>query len=523
MTRGDMSDAKSNHWKWLLFIVTIIFVTRATTFIQPLIDDEEAFSAFARVLLHGGIPYVTIIDNKPPILYYIYAACLWLFGESNTVSIHIMGILCTCAICWYLFKIGSRIFSVRSGYWAALSFAIFSTCYIPPTLAVHASLLIALPLTCSVWCLIQWYDHKSLIWIVFCGMLCAFAIFIKYQAFIQIPFVVWAIAYLHFRKFNDSWFKTAVVLTCFGLGLGIVTGITLGWMAHINALKPMLNQTLRASVSYIKDGENIGSYWRRASIQIGSYVAATFPLWLGLIHQLTHRAKNYLNAEPIARPLPTWIWGWFFFTIPAIVAGGRFYGHYFIQILPPLCIIAGTCFNQWWSRSTKTRWAMSCTFIILTAGWMGPRIWYQSWADHFHLQNLKVEMKIANYLKLNMAPNDTLFIWGTEPGLYFLSEHQPATRFLWVDALTGRLPGIKETQKGSTDTSAYIGPNSWHLFWQDMNTHPPRYIIDCASGNLRDYAKFPIRNYPELYDYITRNYNLETTIDGVNIYRQKKS
>lgn len=153
---------------------------------------------------------------------------------------------------------------------------------------------------------------------------------------------------------------------------------------------------------------------------------------------------------------------------------------------------------------------------------MAPRLWFQEFAEQFNIQNTHVEQKIGNYLKTHSPKDSTLFVWGVDPSIYFFADRAPATRLLWSDGLVGRLPGVVETQTGRQDTSPYINPQNWQQFLDDLNAHPPFYIVDCASGNLRDYGKFPIRHYPLFYKFVTDHYHPETTIDGVTLFRLKR-
>jgi len=60
--------------------------------------------------------------------------------------------------------------------------------------------------------------------------------------------------------------------------------------------------------------------------------------------------RFFISAEkvynPVIKSFAIVILIWFVVTIPSVFTGGRFYGHYFIQILLPLCTIAGVQFRN---------------------------------------------------------------------------------------------------------------------------------------------------------------------------------
>jgi 4-amino-4-deoxy-L-arabinose transferase-like glycosyltransferase len=509
------------RWQWVGLIALTILITRATTLFIPLIDDEETFAVIGRILLHGGLPYVDVADNKPPLLYYWYSLVWGIFGESNTTALHVIGMAWVGATCYLIFKIAQRAATPRAGYFSALNYAIFTTTFVPSYIALHATLIMALPLCLSVWALIRWHDTNRPRWMILSGMCCGLAIFFKFQALVQIAFILWAVGYLYFRRLNRMWDSLFPGLIGFIIGVGAVITAVLGFLHHHHILQEFYDVTWKASVTYMKEGESAGDFWGRFASHVGSYVAATFPLWIALGAQLFHRFSKYITGAPINRPIPTWIWGWFLFSIPAVLAGGRFYGHYFIQLLPPLCIIAGITWNAWWTRSRGTRAFIVTSLAILAVGWMVPRVWFQEFADRFNIQNIRVEQKIGDYLKTHSPEDSTLFVWGVDPSVYFFANRAPATRFLWSDGLVGRLPGVIETQTGAHDTSMYINPQNWQQFLSDFNAHPPLYIVDCASGNLRDYGKFPIQSYPAFFKIVQFHYRPETAIEGVILYRHR--
>ena len=495
--------------KWIALVLFTIFITRITTLFTPLIDDEEAFATFARVILHGGLPYVSVVDKHPPLLYYWYALWLRLFGDTNMLAVHIIGMLWVFLTCLVIYRIGKKIYSGRAGLFAALAYAIFTTTYKPSYISISASLIMALPITLSV---LFFLKERFFL----CGIFCGLAVFTKYQSLVQLPFIIAAIFYtgIHFKTPSplmgegggDGKNRIAARLAAFIAGTTVVSAAVLGFLYFQGTLSPFYEYTWKAGLSYVSTGQD--GYLRRALVNIGSYVAATAILWVSLFYHV--RAVLKKEAEIL-------MLGWFIFSIPAVFVGGRFYGHYFIQLLPPLCIIAGPWLLRWWD---DRRAVITALLIIFGIGFMIPRIFYRGIADHFGFHSLEVETKIAEYIKGRTEPSDKIFIWGVEPGLYFLAERFPATRFLWSDSLTGRLPGVVEAQRGGMDTGAFVEARDWKLFMDDLLNNKPSYIIDCSSGNLRDYGKFPIHSYPPISEYLAKYYTKETAIDGVDLYRR---
>ncbi len=512
-----------NKYKWFLLVAATIIVTRSTTFFTSYIDDEEAFTAIARVMLHGGTPYLSFVDNKPPLLYYWYAFWLWLFGDSNILAIHIVGMFWVGLTSFVLYRIGKLVYDEKAGLFAALCYVIYTTSYIPPYIAVHASLIESLPLALSVWFFTKWYRYNNGRWLFLSGIFCGIAVFIRYQALVQVGFTFLAFGYLYFYKFKSGLRSLLSAIVNFTLGVLVVAILVMLFLHSKDAIIPFYENTWKASFSYMKVGESAAHFWKRLFLHVGTYIPSTMLLWIALVNQMRHRAVKIITGEPVDKPYSMLIFIWFVVTIPAVLAGGRFYGHYFIQILLPLCIIGGVQISEWWYRDPR-RWvrhAIVISFVICSVGWMCPRIWYQYFADRQGYHNLRTEQKIGAYLNEHMPKGSKLYVWGLEPTLYIFADRDPATRYLWSDWQTGRSSGVEETQKGNLDTSSLVDKKHWAYLMEDLGKNAPLYIVDCSSGDLRDYSKFPIQKYPLIFSYLTANYGKETVIDGVDIYRRR--
>lgn len=497
-----------------LLILLTILVSRSTTLFTAMINDEEAFVAFARVLLHGGTPYVDVVDNKPPGLFYWYEIILKLFGDSNVMAVHVVAMVWVALTCLVIYAIGKKIYSREGGYFAALCYAIFTTTYTPPYLDANVSLISALPLVLSFFLLLKWVEDDKMMWLFLSGLFGALAFSVKQQTLLQVPFTLLIFAYLYVAGFK----RRLGMLLCGALsylaGFLLVTFCILGVLYYQGALIPFYDATWKASLSYINLGETYGSYWHRVFLRAGTYLLATSPLWVALICKMFRRT--------IKPPFAAILWLWFLANIPAVTTGGRFYSHYFIQLLPAACLIGGIQFSEWWGAPMRrNRVLIVVVLSLFTLGWMLPRVFYQPLADRYGFHNLRVEEKIGSYLKEKMSREGRLFVWGVDPSIYVLADRDPASRFLMSDSLVGRSPGIQETQQGAANTDSMIVANDWIALFDDFSRHPPQYVVDCASGNLRDYAKFPINKFPRLHDYISNYYDKETTIEGVDIYRRK--
>jgi hypothetical protein len=67
------------HYKWGILLVLLTVCLRLPAIVHPkAIDDEAGYATVAHELLHGGTLYVSALDRRPPLLFWIYTAIfLW--------------------------------------------------------------------------------------------------------------------------------------------------------------------------------------------------------------------------------------------------------------------------------------------------------------------------------------------------------------------------------------------------------------------------------------------------------------
>ncbi|MDB5035278.1 MAG: hypothetical protein JWQ98_2519 [Chlorobi bacterium] len=92
------------------------------TLFYSLDADISLFFTGARKLLHGGLYYRDVVDVKPPLIYYIYAAAIALFGDDQ-ISIRLLDLILQSATCALIFTLIRR--AAADDLWGAIA----SICY----------------------------------------------------------------------------------------------------------------------------------------------------------------------------------------------------------------------------------------------------------------------------------------------------------------------------------------------------------------------------------------------------------
>jgi hypothetical protein len=127
--------------------------------------------------------------------------------------------------------------------------------------------------------------------------------------------------------------------------------------------------------------------------------------------------------------------------------------------------------------------------------------------------NIPVE-PLAESVRRVTGRNETIFVWGDLPELYWASGRQPASRFVHTGFLTGNSGG----RLAGSGTSENALPGAWRMLEDDLRRRPADLIVDTSTGSIRHQNYYPMRQTP-LWVLVRSRYRLIATVDGVGLYR----
>ncbi|MEO6970344.1 MAG: hypothetical protein ABI217_05575, partial [Chthoniobacterales bacterium] len=239
-----------------------------------------------------------------------------------------------------------------------------------------------------------------------------------------------------------------------------------------------------------------------------AFAAACLPLVFGTIMAARDRALwNRRRAERIT------LLGLLAVSAIGASAGGRFYVHYYIQLVPPLCLLAAPYYAQLWTgnRAAPGRWFGP----RLTQAWLALTVVAFSIIHVIDLRALPQTSAAGRYLAEHAAPNDRIFVWGQAAKIYLDARRRPASRYVESYPLTGHLfggivPGF--------DSRKWIVPGAWKNLEEDFAKHPPAYIVDVQIDTDQLH---PMRDFPILAKLVAEKYRpVAQTAEGI-IYQRK--
>ena len=493
----------SRFRKLQLFAFGIVLLTvaiRLPSLLHPLpIDDEETYSLVANEIVDGGRVYADAVERKPPLLFWTYAAVYRTAGKYNWKALHVVALIWTLGTMAGLYFAGKRLFDPFTGLVAALLYSVFQAWATFINLALNGEMLMNLPL---VWAwAIAFGQSRSRVRpeLLAAGALLGAGFLLKQPAAIAaVPIGIYLLlsSYRASRGLNltDSIVQAILLTVGFFGAVGLAAFIL--WKQG----------TLAEAFYWTFTNHSIPHvFWLKGILITLAFAGACLPLLLGAAKACQDDDDGIWAGKIPERRALLGLLGASAF---GAAAGARFYPHYYIQLIPPLALLAAAHYAPLWSGQTRpVRWWQR---PAITYVWLSLTVIAFSIAHWHGLVSNRGLSETGQYLLEHSDPNDRIFVWGQAPKIYLDAHRRPASRFVVTFPLTGYVFG------GLTgvDTHDRIVPGAWTKLEQDFNKHPPAYIVDVQVPEKN--AQYPIRNFPFLARLLAESYRpVARTGEGV--------
>lgn len=509
-------------------------VLRLPAFTRPVLSDDEAiYASVADALGRGAHLYHDAVDHKPPFIYYLYEAGFALAGPFQTHGAHalaLVAVLITGALLWRMRLREAPTVAAAGAVTAALWLLFSTTWHDYDALAANCEIFVLVPQSAAALLLLRgwerrWTGGRFAVGHLMVGVLVGLAALCKYQG---VTFLGVGLATLAFRSRAQGLPARRAVLG----GLLEIGGAALplaGYVALAARTADLLDALFwfRFNFAYVGAGLSGGAALLRGlerTLLIGG--AALVPYALGLAAAVA-TAKALLpvfkrgddgHPRPIA-PVDIIGLAWLCSSAIAVSAGGRFFGHYFLLVLPPLCLLAAPRFLARWRRQGRPRrWllvlcSLSPLAFFLLATVARP---VAAALDERDVPYAPVAARIAALT----PPDAPIFVWGNSPQLYVLARRPMGTRFSFCNYMTGESPGTPtEHDVGRADRNSL--PIAWDMLFADLDERRPTLFVDAAAAGWDGYDKFPLTRYPRLEAYLAQHYQRIEQVEGVALYRRR--
>jgi hypothetical protein len=161
-------------------------------------------------------------------------------------------------------------------------------------------------------------------------------------------------------------------------------------------------------------------------------------------------------------------------------------------------------------------WSLAVNHVIYldAAAYVSGRMTREAWLARFGEPghgdfSFLAGARAAEYVHTHTREGDPVLVWGFEPAVYLLSGRYPPTRFFF-----------------NVPVGVHFAPEHWRReFLEDLRRRPPELFlvlrndaIPWASGR-RDDSAAQLQSWPELHQWLTKNYHHETTLEDFTLYR----
>jgi hypothetical protein len=606
--------------KWFAVILAVSFILRIA-YAGHLYQDDGFWFTAAEEMLRGKALYREIYFDKPPGLPMVYTALFWIFG-AHILTIRVFTIFYSTAISAVIYLFGSKLYDRRTGLIAAGMFAFFSTTSASGHVqGLNTDLLMALPYTAGAYLLVRSRADNSdrsrfsHVWFAWAGGALAGLAFqinpkgifdLLFFAFFLIAAQRWPVGEGKAPRARDTATdesadgqsasaasqapiarakadRSSASLVAFAIAGFIISALPfLVYLTATHALGAYWLYVWRWGVKYVGYQTTLAVIETSLRYNIGFFALNnTLLITLVFVAAVTIKGMRRLSKDEQARRTDgtevapgagravrgvlksdITLLIWFVTSYAGLTIGGRFYSHYFFQVVPGLCLIGArgligitAAISAWrqglrraaialltigflvtvvrfhsrtvslasdWVRGTKSE---------TTAGWFHERLNSEEQGVAARVRELRGQADVADQrggeamriggprTRPADGPADYLFVWGYRPEIYYWSGLLPASRYLSTQPLTG-VPadvhyfgeGYRSLLPGDLTAAARV------TLVHDLEETRPKYIVD-ELGFFN--SELSIQSSPELREFMTA-YKPRGTTGRFFIYLRKE-
>lgn len=436
---------------WILLAATIVIVLCARIRLAglPLERDEGEYAYGGQLLLGGFPPYRLAYSMKFPGTAAVYAVFLGTFGQSS-IGIRIGLIVANLITVGLIYFLGQHVLGKIGGIGAASSYSVLSL--MPHVLgtAAHATHFVVLFAAAGTVVLLKALDRQSLALIAASGCLFGIAFLMKQPG---ILFALFGALYL----FAADWRTNPVMrkIFCrnavFILGASVpclVVGLALWILGVFSTFWFWTIQYASQYGSQVSVGEGL----EILAARFGSTLGTAWPIWtLGAIGLLLPLLIPSMRSRLIFLVLFAG------FAALAVCPGFYFRPHYFILFLPAVSLLTGAAITTAFSGFKFSGPGIRFAVLVLFAACLGWPLWSER--DFFFQEPLAKanrmvngtnpfpeSIKIADYVRNQSIPTDTIAVLGSEPQIYFYARRLSATGYIYTYSLMEPQPYAHQMQ-----------------------------------------------------------------------------
>lgn len=478
--------------------------------------DQGVFATIADSMLHGGVAYRDAWEHKPPGIFYVYSTAFLLLGRDiwalRCVEILALALAAAGLVRWGERRIGSR----AVGLAAALLLPVLYLPFAPNTAQPETFQLPALAWALAVWP----RDPEELradLRCLLAGLLLSIAVLFKTPAAF-FPFVLLSDR-LACDLGQETWRRKLRLTGWTIAGLALPGALIGGYYAARGAFEPFWDALVVFPGEYARSTggqpltRHLEQSWNGLS---GVLVLPELALLvLGIVQGLLARRSETVRC--LAALATAWI---------TVVLQGRYFHYHWIPLLPFLATTISMTFagpgpeaappSPRLAMLHKSLVGIGISLAVLSAAVEVGRTgrWFLSVGEVTTIEE-RVPMPVATpwgesravarRIEARTGPEDSIFVWGDAPLLYFLSNRRMAGPYAHL----------------MTIAPEWRGPERVHRILSSFTEGPPRMIVLGRGGLWWRRGLEPaalLDAYPDMKRMLHDRYRKAETVEGFELW-----
>lgn len=490
---------KRNEIWFIIFISFLFFILRLPSLIEPYwYGDEGVYELIGQALNNGRMLYSQIWDNKPPLLYFIYA-----IANADQFTVRFISLLSGLVSTVFFYYLSKNLF--RSDKISSITTVFYTLLFATPIFEgniANAENFMLLPIIAAGLLVYKTTEIKKIAHaysaLFIAGLLLGIAFLLKiiagfdFAAFFIFMIIIFFPEQLSIRQNKRPYKDLLEKLAVYTIGFLIPITSAVLYFFMKGSFVDFIQATFFSNISYV-------DYKNKFIISQGFLVLKLLAVFGAVV--LVFWKRKRLPKHVI------FILLWFFFSVFNAFFSGRNWNHYLLVLLPATALLAGLLFERRIKKLVIVVLALLLVlmyslnvFFKVTSRTIGKTLqYYQNFAlfitnkksireyqEYFDGQ-VPRDYEVARFIANNTKPNDVILVWGNNPQIYVLSKTLPPGKYTVEYHISQSSKSIAETA-------------------EDIRRTNPKYLVI-----LSEAEHFPF----SIGTYVNR-FNLE----GADIYER---
>lgn len=493
---------------WAVLLAALTALTQLGSLTQEIINwDENTFMLLAGDLLDGTLPFTETFDNKPPMIFFLLAGWMALFGDT-VQSVRIFGDVCLWGTAVMVFVI-ARAYAgpLASGAAAALYIALHG---VDPGFHTTAGLPAMLCVMIALWLILQ---RREAAWaMVLAGILVGIAVLTRSNlAYVALISGVWLFV-------MGLWLPAASRCSWrtpfwYAIGGMIPLALMIFTYAQVNAVDDLKLASVDVALSYSGQWGWMGAALGHAKAWIAAMQATPLvhvPFTLVTVWAVVVLLWPGAAAPEQGLTRHDWaiVWVFLLSTLFSIAKSGAVYPYYWQQFFPLTCLMVAYLIDRLdtlWQRPV----AMALVALVCVGAlWPNALTSLRVLTTPGYAQDRYEVLRAAEFLGPRLRQGDDVWALDRHLILHYLDWPVPSPILAHPSNITrgAILAPLVEAE--------YLPAEPLQKVMESL----PEYLVSNGHGDL---FYFRLRSSVDIHAWMRQNYDLIYDTPIVTIWQRK--